>query len=93
MDQENLHSDHQALWVNPKLNRHIVNGNDSGVNVLMMMAKTGSKITTCGWSVYYVNVDNQKPYNVYGGLQDNGVWYGPSDYKASNRWEASGVSL
>jgi len=27
---------------------------------------------------YHVSVDNETPYNVYGGLQDNGSWYGPS---------------
>lgn len=27
---------------------------------------------------YHVSVDTQEPYNVYGGLQDNGSWYGPS---------------
>ena len=27
---------------------------------------------------YHISVDNEKPYNVYGGLQDNGSWYGPS---------------
>lgn len=28
---------------------------------------------------YHVSIDNEKPYNVYGGLQDNGCWYGPSE--------------
>ncbi|PHS64062.1 MAG: hypothetical protein COB12_08750 [Flavobacterium sp.] len=27
---------------------------------------------------YHISVDNETPYNVYGGLQDNGSWYGPS---------------
>lgn len=27
---------------------------------------------------YHVSVDNEEPYNVYGGLQDNGCWFGPS---------------
>lgn len=35
-------------------------------------------------------VDNATPYNVYGGLQDNGVWWGPSDYEKSNYWQAAG---
>ena len=39
---------------------------------------------------YAIQVDNARPYNVYGGLQDNGVWYGPSNYSASSRWHASG---
>ncbi len=91
MDQENLHADHQALWVNSKLNGHIVNGNDGGVNITYDDGKNWIKNNDPAvGQFYYVNVDNQKPYNVYGGLQDNGVWYGPSDYKASKRWQASG---
>ena len=91
MDQENLHSDHQALWVNPKLNGHIVNGNDGGVNITYDDGKNWIKNNQPAVGQFYsVNVDNQKPYNVYGGLQDNGVWVGPSNYKASKRWEASG---
>ena len=27
---------------------------------------------------YHISVDNEEPYNIYGGLQDNGSWYGPS---------------
>lgn len=27
---------------------------------------------------YHISVDNDEPYNIYGGLQDNGSWYGPS---------------
>jgi photosystem II stability/assembly factor-like uncharacterized protein len=27
---------------------------------------------------YHISVDNEEPYNVYGGLQDNGSWWGPS---------------
>ncbi|MDD3721146.1 MAG: glycosyl hydrolase [Lutibacter sp.] len=91
MDQENLHADHQALWVNPNLNGHIIDGNDGGVNITYDDGKNWIKNNQPAvGQFYYINVDNQKPYNVYGGLQDNGVWYGPSNYKASKRWEASG---
>jgi hypothetical protein len=37
-----------------------------------------------------VNVDDESPYNVYGGLQDNGCWYGPNDFVADNSWQSSG---
>ncbi|MDF1518749.1 MAG: glycosyl hydrolase, partial [Lutibacter sp.] len=91
MDQENLHADHQALWINPKLNGHIINGNDGGVNITYDDGKNWIKNNQPAvGQFYYINVDNQKPYNVYGGLQDNGVWVGPSNYKASKRWEATG---
>jgi photosystem II stability/assembly factor-like uncharacterized protein len=91
MDQENLHADHQALWVNPKLNGHVINGNDGGVNITYDDGKNWIKNNQPAvGQFYYINVDNEKPYNVYGGLQDNGVWVGPSNYKASKRWEATG---
>jgi photosystem II stability/assembly factor-like uncharacterized protein len=89
--KENVHSDHQALWVNPKLEGHIINGNDGGINITYDDGKNWTKNNAPSVGQFYsVNVDNQKPYNVYGGLQDNGVWYGPSSYKASKRWESSG---
>jgi photosystem II stability/assembly factor-like uncharacterized protein len=91
MGKENLHSDHQALWVNPNLEGHLINGNDGGVNITYDDGKNWIKNNQPAVGQFYsVNVDNQKPYHVYGGLQDNGVWHGPSNYKASKRWEASG---
>jgi photosystem II stability/assembly factor-like uncharacterized protein len=87
----NVHSDHQAMWVNPKKSGHLINGNDGGVNISYDDGETWSKNNSPAvGQFYYINVDNQKPYNVYGGLQDNGVWYGPSNYTFSNGWEGSG---
>lgn len=89
--KENVHSDHQALWVNPKINGHVINGNDGGINITYDDGENWAKNNAPSVGQFYsVNVDNQKPYNVYGGLQDNGVWYGPSNYRASKRWESSG---
>ena len=89
--RENVHSDHQALWVNPKLPGHIINGNDGGVNITYDDGENWSKNNSPAVGQFYaIAVDQQKPYNVYGGLQDNGVWYGPSNYSASKRWESSG---
>ena len=87
----NVHSDHQALWVNPTKNGHVVNGNDGGINITFDDGKNWSKHNSHAVGQFYaINVDNKKPYNVYGGLQDNGVWYGPSDYRFSRGWEGSG---
>jgi photosystem II stability/assembly factor-like uncharacterized protein len=89
--KENVHSDHQAIWVNPKLDGHVINGNDGGVNITYDDGENWTKNNAPAVAqFYYINVDNEKPYNVYGGLQDNGVWYGPSDYTASKRWESQG---
>ncbi|MFD1294945.1 glycosyl hydrolase [Lutibacter holmesii] len=91
MGKENVHSDHQALWVNPNLEGHVINGNDGGVNITYDDGENWIKNNQPAvGQFYYINVDNQKPYNVFGGLQDNGVWYGPSSYKASKRWESDG---
>jgi photosystem II stability/assembly factor-like uncharacterized protein len=87
----NVHSDHQALWVNPNKAGHVVNGNDGGINITFDDGKNWSKNNPHAVGQFYsINVDNKKPYNVYGGLQDNGVWYGPSNYTASKRWNGSG---
>jgi hypothetical protein len=39
---------------------------------------------------YAIAFDLAEPYRVYGGLQDNGVWVGPSTYQASTSWHDSG---
>lgn len=89
--KENVHSDHQALWVNPNLEGHIIDGNDGGINITYDDGENWIKNNSPAvGQFYYINVDSQKPYNVFGGLQDNGVWYGPSNYEASKRWESSG---
>jgi len=87
----NMHSDHQALWVNPNKPGHIVNGNDGGINITLDDGKNWTKNNPQAVGQFYaINVDNKKPYNVFGGLQDNGVWYGPSNYRFSKGWNGSG---
>ena len=91
IDKENVHSDHQSIWVDSKLDGHLINGNDGGLNITYDDGENWIKNNSPAVGQFYnINVDNQKPYNVYGGLQDNGVWFGPSNYKASKRWESSG---
>ncbi len=79
MDKNNVHSDHHALWVNPKKDSHLINGNDGGVNITYDDGEVWFKANTPSVGQFYaITADNAKPYNVYGGLQDNGVWYLPS---------------
>jgi photosystem II stability/assembly factor-like uncharacterized protein len=91
IDEENVHADHHALWANPNRMGHLILGNDGGVNISY---DDGKNWIMCNrppvGQFYYIAVDNATPYNVYGGLQDNGVWMGPSNYKASTRWQADG---
>jgi photosystem II stability/assembly factor-like uncharacterized protein len=91
MDAENVHGDHHALWINPKNPNHLINGNDGGVNISYDDGENWIKNNTPSVGQFYaINVDNEKPYNVYGGLQDNGVWVGANNTKEDVSWQASG---
>ncbi|MFZ5552959.1 MAG: WD40/YVTN/BNR-like repeat-containing protein [Bacteroidota bacterium] len=88
---DNQHVDHHALWINPEKKGHLINGNDGGINISYDDGKTWIKNNQPAVGQFYtVNVDMEEPYNVYGGLQDNGVWYGPSDYSAGSSWQMEG---
>ncbi|MEZ4840550.1 MAG: glycosyl hydrolase [Flavobacteriaceae bacterium] len=91
IDKENVHADHQKIWVNPNQKGHIINGNDGGVNITYDDGQSWMKNNSIPvGQFYYINVDDKEPYNVYGGLQDNGVWYGPNTYEHSKYWESNG---
>ncbi len=88
---ENVHADHHALWINPNLEGHLVNGNDGGVNISYDFGQNWIKSNTPTVGQFYaINADRQTPYNVYGGLQDNGVWKGPHNAAESVDWHQSG---
>ncbi|MCH8942014.1 MAG: glycosyl hydrolase [Bacteroidetes bacterium] len=91
IDGENVHGDYHALWINPNKDGHLIIGNDGGINITYDNGKHWFKANTPAVGQFYtIAVDNEKPYNVYGGLQDNGVWYGPSTYTPNNKWYSSG---
>ena len=91
ISKENVHADHQALWVNPKKSGHLINGNDGGLNMSYDDGETWEKLNVNPVGQFYtINVDNESPYNVYGGLQDNGVWVGASTSRLNKRWQQSG---
>lgn len=74
-----VHPDHHALWINPKDPQHLVLATDGGVYI--SRDRGGSFAFASAIPVgqfYHVTVDQQRPYRVYGGLQDNGSWSGPS---------------
>lgn len=91
INQDNVHADHHALWLNPAKPGHLVNGNDGGLNISW---DNGESWMLCNnppvGQFYAIEVDDAEPYNVYGGAQDNGVWVGPSTYQASTNWHQSG---
>jgi len=73
------HVDTRGIWIDPLDSRHILNANDGGVSETRDGGKHWSqKETISAQQFYTVSVDNQVPYNLMGGTQDNGCWIGPS---------------
>jgi photosystem II stability/assembly factor-like uncharacterized protein len=69
------HSDHHAIWIDPKNGNHIWIGNDGGLDVTYDQGATWEFVNTIPAAQFYaIAVDMRKPYYVYGGLQDNGSW-------------------
>jgi photosystem II stability/assembly factor-like uncharacterized protein len=74
-----VHVDHHAMWIDPEHPNHIINGNDGGLNLTYDGGETWQKLNYVPVGQFYaVNVDMAKPYNIYGGLQDNGTYKGSS---------------
>lgn len=89
---DNVHADHHALWINPNKEGHLINGNDGGINISYDNGESWIKCNSPAVGQFYtVNVDMAEPYNIYGGLQDNGVWKGSSKYEYSTGWHQYGV--
>jgi len=82
-----VHPDHHAWWIHPKNGQFMIDGNDGGMNITKDGGKTWRFIGNIPVAQFYhINVDNEFPYNVYGGMQDNGSWRGPSYV-----WKAQGI--
>ncbi len=91
IDKENVHADHHVAWINPNRDSHIFSGNDGGLNITYDNGEHWFKASTPPVGQFYaITVDNAKPYNVYGGLQDNGTWFGPSNNKEDYSWYFDG---
>ncbi|WP_073177067.1 VPS10 domain-containing protein [Flagellimonas flava] len=74
-----VHPDHHAWWIHPKNGQFMIDGNDGGMNITKDGGKTWRFIGNLPLAQFYhINVDNEYPYNVYGGMQDNGSWRGPA---------------
>ena len=70
-----VHSDHHALWINPNNPSHLLLGTDGGVYMSMDKGNNWFFLNSIPVSMFYhVETDDATPYNVYGGLQDNGSW-------------------
>ncbi|MGH9322242.1 MAG: WD40/YVTN/BNR-like repeat-containing protein [Vicinamibacteria bacterium] len=76
---QSVHSDDRHLWVNPNDNRHLIKASDGALAISYDRGVTWLFVSNLPVSQYYrVRVDMEKPFNIYGGLQDNGSWKGPS---------------
>jgi hypothetical protein len=98
-----IHPDHHAFWINPKDPSFIIDGNDGGIGITRDKGKTwifDEKLPV--GQFYHINVDNDMPYHVMGGMQDNGSWRGPAytwmqggikNYYWDNLWGGDGFDV
>lgn len=74
-----IHPDHHAWWIHPTNPNLIIEGNDGGIGISKDRGKTWRFDEQLPFGQFYhINVDNEMPYNVMGGMQDNGSWRGPA---------------
>ncbi len=77
--RQSVHSDDRFLWVDPRDSRHLIKASDGALAISYDQAETWLFVASLPVSQYYrVSVDMARPFRVYGGLQDNGSWVGPS---------------
>lgn len=78
-DKSTTHADWHACWINPGRDGHWIAGNDGGCNITYDFGRHWFKVASIPVGQFYgIATDDAKPYNVYGGLQDNGTWFGAS---------------
>jgi photosystem II stability/assembly factor-like uncharacterized protein len=89
--KENVHADHHFVWMNGARDSHMIIGNDGGCNITYDNGAHWFKANTPAVGQFYnIAIDMAKPYNVYGGLQDNGTWFGSSATKENYDWYDGG---
>lgn len=82
-----VHPDHHAWWIHPDNGDFMIDGNDGGLNITHDGGKTWRFVGNIPVAQFYhISVDNEIPYNVYGGMQDNGSWRGPAYV-----WKSQGI--
>ncbi len=78
INMRHVHNDLHSMWIDPNDPSHIVVSGDGGVNITYDRCKTWQQAVLPIGQFYKVEVDNQEPYYVIGGMQDTGHWLGPS---------------
>ncbi|MFN5620601.1 MAG: VPS10 domain-containing protein [Flavobacteriales bacterium] len=73
-----VHPDHHAFWWSANNTAFMIEGNDGGLNISRDGGRNWTFVNNLPLGQFYhVDIDMQVPYNVYGGMQDNGSWKGP----------------
>ena len=86
-ETKGIHADFHAFWVNPNDPQHFIIGGDGGLGITYDHGKSWYFPETIPVAQFYhIGVDHDKPYNVYGGMQDNGNWSGPG-----YTWKRGGI--
>jgi len=76
---DKIHGDYHAMWIDPANSDHMIVGSDGGIHLSYDRGRSWDFVNTVPLAqLYEVAADNQRPYHVYGGLQDNGSWSAPS---------------
>jgi photosystem II stability/assembly factor-like uncharacterized protein len=79
LDDRVVHVDYQSLYVDPSSPSRILVGNDGGLATSWDGGLTWLELNSVPVGQFYtIHVDMAEPYNIYGGLQDNGTWRGSS---------------
>ena len=80
-----VHADHHSMWIDPGDPEHFYLAGDAGLHETYDMGVTFRRINNLPVGQFYgITVDNRDPYWIYGGMQDNHSWMGPS---ATRSWE------
>jgi len=86
-ETKGIHADFHAFWVNPKDPHNFIIGGDGGIGITNDYGKSWYFPETIPVAQFYhINVDYDTPFNVYGGMQDNGNWSGPA-----YTWKRGGI--
>ena len=86
-ETKGIHADFHAFWINPNDPHNFIIGGDGGIGITNDHGKSWYFPETIPVAQFYhINVDYDTPYNVYGGMQDNGNWSGPA-----YTWKRGGI--
>jgi len=88
---QTLHLDHCEMWINPLNPKELILGNDGGVYHSYDAGESWLHLNNIPTGEFYdIEIDNQEPYQIYGGTQDDATVFGPSveyNSKFDDTWQ------